>query len=104
MPTQDLGINSWLEDELYQEFLSDHRSIDQSWQSLFATEPVQTTPEPAPPPPVAVAAAVQKNETKPIQTNESEQLVPLRGAAARIAETMDASLSVPPPPRCGSSR
>jgi 2-oxoglutarate dehydrogenase complex dehydrogenase (E1) component-like enzyme len=28
-------INSWLEDELYQQYLHDHQTVDESWISVF---------------------------------------------------------------------
>jgi multifunctional 2-oxoglutarate metabolism enzyme len=31
----DLGINSWLEDELYQQYLNDRRNVDDSWKKVF---------------------------------------------------------------------
>ena len=30
-----LGINSWLEDELYQTYLHDRKYVDESWKSVF---------------------------------------------------------------------
>ncbi|HEY7209104.1 MAG TPA: hypothetical protein VH477_02430, partial [Bryobacteraceae bacterium] len=32
----DLGINSWLEDELYHQYQFDRRSLDAGWNELFA--------------------------------------------------------------------
>src|SRR6266849_6534896 len=29
------GINSWLEDELYQEYLHDRRAVDEDWKEVF---------------------------------------------------------------------
>ena len=31
----EFGINSWLEDELYQEYLHDRRTVDESWKKVF---------------------------------------------------------------------
>ncbi len=31
----ELGINSWLEDELYQQYLSDRKNVDESWKEVF---------------------------------------------------------------------
>jgi len=67
----ELGVNSWLEDELYQQYLHDHSTVDESWKHLFETnggEAALKTPTPSPQP---------------------------RGAPARIAENMSASLSIP---------
>ncbi|HMF77156.1 MAG TPA: multifunctional oxoglutarate decarboxylase/oxoglutarate dehydrogenase thiamine pyrophosphate-binding subunit/dihydrolipoyllysine-residue succinyltransferase subunit [Bryobacteraceae bacterium] len=134
-----LGINSWLEDELYQQYKFDRQSVDEGWSDLFvhadgpngtaaaangdtavavAEEPAAAmpaaatppppvkapVPEPAPPPPpVAPAPKTEVAKTAsapPAKTDEkgvgaNDQLVPLRGAAARIAENMTASLSIP---------
>ena len=65
----DMGINSWLEDELYLQYLHDHSAVDESWKRVFE---------------------------QPRAPQESgEQLQPLRGAAGRIAENMVASLAIP---------
>src|SRR5258708_6848143 len=55
----DLGINSWLEDELYAQYLRDRTTVDDSWKHLFeepnghtpASEPSAPTPSPPPPTP-----------------------------------------------------
>lgn len=130
-----IDVNSWLEEELYQQYLHNHSFVDSSWQSEFAApaqtnggpapaatatavaEPVAAppappaTPDPIPTPaapvvptaatpaaPPPAAAPTNQQVTKPessIQTQQgskdvgsSEQLVPLRGTAARIAENM----------------
>src|SRR5260370_29075016 len=81
-PPRMPGINSWLEDELYQQYLHDHGAVDESWQTVFSHHAVPangSAPKPAP----------------AIELGPDEQLVPLRGAAARIAQNMEASLSMP---------
>ena len=177
-----LGINSWLEDELYHQYQFDRSSVDEGWGHLFqesgqngggapstsngaagsygsatavaeppAAEtplgpnvpreeppasipaekeppaqtpsqrepgpsmpaerepsspvaPRQEPPQPAPAPqeasaPLSAAVSTQtvrspvKAESKALGAND--QLVPLRGVAARIAENMAASLSIP---------
>ena len=35
--TPELGINSWLEDELYQQYLNDRKNVDESWKEVFET-------------------------------------------------------------------
>src|SRR6516225_2122257 len=80
------GINSWLEDELYQQYLRDRTTVDDSWKRVFgngvtetpALKPSSLTPAP-PPAPVPSDAELQ----------------PLRGAAGRIAENMAASITIP---------
>ena len=169
----ELGINSWLEDELYHQYQFDRKSVDEGWSHLFQQsgqnggapknggsaaavaepedtpfqqpdtpvkepprgappekeppssvpperdptpaeptrgEPPQSTPipqeqttsavsvSPAAPSPStqlskAPTTAPAKQENKALGAND--QLVPLRGVAARIAENMAASLSIP---------
>ncbi|MBM3783604.1 MAG: multifunctional oxoglutarate decarboxylase/oxoglutarate dehydrogenase thiamine pyrophosphate-binding subunit/dihydrolipoyllysine-residue succinyltransferase subunit [Acidobacteria bacterium] len=104
-----IDVNSWLEEELYQQYLHNHSFVDESWRSEFTSAPPTNgapapaaPPAPAPPP----AAPVQTQEVAKAKTevqsqqpakdiDSSEQLVPLRGAAARIAENMILSLQVP---------
>src|SRR5207248_5018378 len=72
----------WLEDELYQQYLHDHGAVDDSWKGLFERQPAGgdgASPKPAP----------------QVEPGPSEQLVPLRGASARVAQNMEASLAVP---------
>jgi 2-oxoglutarate dehydrogenase E1 component len=72
----EMGLNSWLEDELYQQYLHDHAAVDESWKRLFEKP-----------------RAAQGNGGP--ATVPGEQLQPLRGAAGRIAENMAASLAIP---------
>src|SRR5947209_6602705 len=98
-PKQEkFGINSWLEDELYQNYLHDRKAVDESWKSVFETNghakvnghaaapAPAATPAPAPP-------AANNSPVVPVGANE--ELVPLRGISAKIAENMIASLTVP---------
>jgi 2-oxoglutarate dehydrogenase E1 component len=102
------GINSWLEDELYQQYLHDKGTVDASWKSVFeshdggakpAAETNGAAAVSSPRNPRAIAAPAPTGSSiavvPPHQTVAGEQLVPLRGAAARIAENMTASLSIP---------
>ena len=102
----ELGINSWLEDELYQQYLNDRKNVDESWKEVFETNGGAASPADgagqangshAPQP----ARALQNGETAPAPARpapehravDGETLMPLRGAAARIAENMNASLT-----------
>ena len=76
-PEPDLGINSWLEAELYEQYLRDRSAVDESWKHLFEEADGAT------------AAAAAPAATLP------HSFQPLRGAAGRIAENMAASLSIP---------
>ncbi len=128
------SINSWLEEELYQQYLNNRQAVADQWQDLFDGESANghhganghTAPPVAPAPvaarvPVAAPAetaavaiastpaapaaqpapaAVTKPATPKlpvphVEPNPADQLVPLRGAAARIAENMNLSLTVP---------
>jgi 2-oxoglutarate dehydrogenase E1 component len=99
-----LGINSWLQEELYQNYLHDKKNVDDTWKRVFETNghgtpngakgngaaaaPVATpAAKPAAAPPV-VPPAMPAPAT-------GDQLVPLRGVAAKIAENMTVSLTVP---------
>src|SRR4051812_16216489 len=78
MPAKN--INSWLEDELYEQYQHDHQAVDPSWSSIFDKQARNgTTAKTAP----------------PVTLGEGEALVPLRGASARVALNMEASLSMP---------
>jgi 2-oxoglutarate decarboxylase len=73
---QGLGVNAWLEDELYQEYLNDRAAIDESWKTLFEN---------------GRAANGTATQTQ-IVTPDME---PLRGPAAAVVRNMEASLSIP---------
>lgn len=132
-----LGINSWLEEELLQQYRFDKKTVDEGWSELFAqhgqngstkqpqrnesttsaavAEPPSSTATSAAPtapsappavpapaagntPPTSVAKAAETQPAKsqePISVGSGEQMIPLRGAAARIAENMTASLAIP---------
>ncbi len=106
----ELGINSWLEDELYQQYLSDRKNVDESWKEVFDTNggsaPETSAPAPANGSHVQQQQHVQQpgvalqngGSVLPVPEHQpvaGETLMPLRGAAARIAENMNASLSIP---------
>src|SRR5579883_2678423 len=94
--SEELGINSWLEDELYHQYLHDRSTVDESWKDIFEKtngdragngSPVARPAAPATPPAPAAPPAAE--------AAGAEQLQPLRGAAGRIAENMAASVTVP---------
>jgi multifunctional 2-oxoglutarate metabolism enzyme len=118
----DFGTNEWLVDELYQRYLADPGSVDKAWWSFFADyRPVRGTVNGTGPQPVlteATAPAARAAEASapaaapakaapagagPAQAPASPVAPPpadaalnrLRGAAARTAQNMAASLSVP---------
>ena len=82
------ALNSWLEDELYLEYLHDRKTVDESWKHVFEGDG-HTAGTPAN---GEVCPAVPSLRHQPV---EGEQLTPLRGPAARVAENMTASLTIP---------
>ena len=91
----EFGINSWLEDELYQQYLNDRRAVDDSWKKVFETNGSTPSGNGAP---GTITSHPGEALTVPVPEHHpvtGETLVPLRGAAARIAENMNASLSMP---------
>ncbi|HTS49723.1 MAG TPA: multifunctional oxoglutarate decarboxylase/oxoglutarate dehydrogenase thiamine pyrophosphate-binding subunit/dihydrolipoyllysine-residue succinyltransferase subunit [Bryobacteraceae bacterium] len=91
----EFGINSWLEDELYQQYLNDRRTVDDSWKKVFETNGSTPSPNGTP---GTLASHPGEALTVPVPEHHpvtGETLVPMRGAAARIAENMNASLSMP---------
>ena len=101
------GVNAWLEEELMQQYRHDRTSVDPDWKQIFEHNGSNGGPSNG-----AVltnggtngganghlAAPVTALSPRPpatIETSGSEELMPLRGAAARIAENMAASVSIP---------
>ena len=104
-------VNSWLEEELYQQYRHDGQLVDESWKNVFRAEngaPLEAAAPPAPAPPApAPPAAVEEPAAPPppataltapaaaVPAMATSQLTPLRGAAGRLAANMTASLAVP---------
>src|SRR5215469_9195189 len=113
----DFGPNEWLVDELYQRYLADPSSVDMAWWNFFAdyqppagspvppAKPMATATAPAP----AAASAAPAAAPAPAEPTVAAEPRPapepaavhdgtvtrLRGAAARTADNMAASLAVP---------
>jgi multifunctional 2-oxoglutarate metabolism enzyme len=96
-PGPQSGINAWLEEELLQQYQHDRTSVDADWKNVFEHD--------APAGAVArktngngvskaSAAVLVPAPVEPVLTG-SEELMPLRGAAARIAENMAVSATIP---------
>jgi len=81
------SVNSWLEDELYEQYRYDRQTIDPAWAAILETNGHSYQGPTQAPVPVTPAA--------PPAVAPGEQLVPLRGPALRIAENMTASLAIP---------
>ena len=79
-PDPSMGINSWLEDELYRQYLHDRSAVDESWKHIFeqngggkgALEPIALPGGRGPEPAAEVVPA---------------EWQPLRGAALGISVT-----------------
>jgi len=89
----EMGINSWFQDELYQQYKRDHAAVDESWKDVFESSPTGNG---------GVAnslanggATAPGRPAAPVEPGAGEQLQPLRGVAGRIAENMAASVTVP---------
>src|SRR3989442_571516 len=85
------NINSWLEDELYQQYLHDRGAVDESWRHMFEDAGGKGSAAA----PKTAKEAVQPEAPAPVAAGTEGELIPLRGRAARIAENMDASLAIP---------
>src|ERR1700731_22386 len=109
---EDLGPNSGLVEEMYRRYLDDPQSVAEAGGDFFADyQPRWSAPNgngggsapaapraPPAPAPHSVGnspgpAAPDAPTTAPLL--DGEQPLPLRGAAARIVENMEASLKVP---------
>jgi 2-oxoglutarate dehydrogenase E1 component len=91
------GINAWLEEELLQDYRRDRTSVDPVWKSVFehngsngATSTNGSSAKAA-----AGANGAAPKPASPPELGPSEELVALRGAPARIAENMAASIYIP---------
>ena len=115
------GSNLWIVDEIYQQYLEDPESVSESWRAYFNGETPHHSPRgaqalspPAPPPEAPVApppdkvakvepasspAPRSKAASVPDQlayeTAPALDAIPLRGAAALVAERMEASREIP---------
>src|SRR5271165_4032294 len=80
-PTQpnSLGINSWLEDELYQQYLYDRKTVDESWKKVFETNGAPAQQQNGPP--TAASATVSAPPVPAHQPAPGEELIPMRGPA-----------------------
>ena len=87
---QIVGQNAWLVDEMHRQYLADPTSVGESWQDFFSDyRPDRVLPETA-----SLPAPLQP-PPEPTEAAEPLPGSPLRGAAARIARNMEASLAIP---------
>ena len=100
MTTTDLGEggfgpNIWLVDEMYRKFLDSPNAVSEAWQEFFADYQPGLT--------VTVVESTESTESSTEDAASVEPMprpvpvgaVALKGVAARIAERMDDSLTVP---------
>src|SRR5436305_3018564 len=96
MATSDpqLGINSWFEDELREQYQHDKTLVDESWKKLFDTNgnPVSAVATKTVAPSNNVPSA---SSVPPSAPAASDEAVVMRGAAANIAKNMTESLAIP---------
>src|SRR5580704_10963249 len=101
-PGPQSGVNAWLEDELLQQYHHDRTSVDSDWKDIFEHEGSNgvaltksngrtgngvTRTESA-------VALAEPPALEPVLSS-SEELMPLRGVSARIAENMAISATIP---------
>src|SRR5438552_760029 len=95
--TSTYGANIAFIEELYEKYRSDPNSVSTSWREFFhdyqPEEEGGEQPPPAVPAPTRTAEAAGLHAVPPPPTTPNA--VPLRGAAGKIAQNMEASLSVP---------
>src|SRR5579871_3087161 len=97
-----LDVNSWLQDELREQYQHDRTSIDEEWKHVFEGNGSPKTPDTngtIKPPAAPQAAASNALQTLPrlpqapaVEPSAGEELQPLRGAAGAIARNMNASV------------
>jgi 2-oxoglutarate dehydrogenase E1 component len=88
-----VGPNAWLVDDMYEQYRADPSSVSESWREFFADVAETTSPTSA----TLTEGAARAAEVTPpsAQAGPEPMASPLRGAAARIAMNMEASLAVP---------
>ncbi len=95
-PSDAFGPNAWLVDEMYERFVEDPASVGERWREFFSD---YRSSRVARPPAAAAPSPPAQASVRPAAGPEVERPVPgaarLRGVAARIARTMEASLEVP---------
>ncbi|MBV8560273.1 MAG: multifunctional oxoglutarate decarboxylase/oxoglutarate dehydrogenase thiamine pyrophosphate-binding subunit/dihydrolipoyllysine-residue succinyltransferase subunit [Acidimicrobiia bacterium] len=107
------GPNAWLVDEMYEQYRADPSSVSESWRDFFADErdgdgsqrpaaSAETAAGQGAPRTTTEAARDSEQEKRPPKSTvspapagEGDRGEPIRGAAARIVQNMEASLAVP---------
>ena len=107
-PGSGFGANSWLVDEMYEQFRDDPASVNETWREFFSdyrspTDGIAGNGAPATPAaaspattPVSAPAATSPAAAAPVVNGDGEEPgEPLRGAGVAIANNMERSLTVP---------
>lgn len=107
--TQDFGANSWLVEEMYEQFRFDPASVSEAWREFFSdyrsvADGAQNVVTPAPASAPVASPAPQSAPATPATPASSPVAVPvpadvtpepIRGVGAAIVTNMEKSLSVP---------
>ncbi len=109
--TQDFGANSWLVEEMYEQYRADPSSVSEAWREFFsdykslhgngaAPAPVQAAAPAAPSVPTSdgngaapAPAAPAVAPAVPVQADATPEMI--RGVGAAIVTNMERSLAVP---------
>jgi len=89
------GVNAWYEEELRQQYRRDPASLDAGWKKFFEQAGSAATRASATAPLSVPSSQMNTASGMPLSEAGAEEWIPLRGAAARIAENMTASLAIP---------
>ena len=100
---QEFGANSWLVEEMYEQFRRDPASVGDAWREFFSDytsstprpAAVSAAPAPAAAAPAAVAVAPAAAPASSTGDAVAEVGEPIRGAGAAIVANMERSLAVP---------
>ncbi|MFP4513579.1 MAG: multifunctional oxoglutarate decarboxylase/oxoglutarate dehydrogenase thiamine pyrophosphate-binding subunit/dihydrolipoyllysine-residue succinyltransferase subunit [Acidimicrobiales bacterium] len=96
-----LGPNAWLVDEMYEQYLANPDAVSPAWREFFTDYrpeapggATHTPQQPGSAEPAPRSEATPSKKPAPT-TDDTPPGDPIRGAAARIVENMEASLAVP---------
>ena len=93
------GPNDWLVDEMYEQYKADPSSVSESWREFFDEDGERPNGSEAKPEPKTERPRRDEGSSEaPSSHREQTKLQqgdPIRGAAARIVQNMQASLTVP---------
>jgi 2-oxoglutarate dehydrogenase E1 component len=99
------GANSWLVEEMYEQYRADPESVGESWREFFEDyrsltaaahrDELPAAPAPLAPPPAAAPAAPAAPPAPTPAPTAAEPGEPIKGVGAVIVKNMEASLDVP---------